>query len=59
MHSEARVTILDDEDRAHIDALVGWLALRCFVVFGAIAMMLLFAVTAGYAVWLFRFASGY
>ena len=53
------MSFLDAEDRAHIALLapiaVRWLALA----FGIVLFVLVFAVTAGIAVWLFRLTSGY
>lgn len=53
------MTILDAEDRAHL-ALMAPIAVRwAGLVFAMLAGMLVLAVTAGVAVWLFRLTSGY
>jgi len=53
------MSFLDAEDRAHL-ALVAPIAARWLaLVFGSFVLVLVLAVTAGFAVWLFRLTSGY
>lgn len=53
------MTFLDAEDRAHLALLVPAILRWTATVALALVLMLVFAVTAGSAVWLFRLTSGY
>lgn len=53
------MSFLDADDRAHLALLVPIVTRWVAVGFAGIVAVLLFAVTTGVAVWLFRLTSGY
>jgi len=53
------LSFLDAEDRAHLALAAPIVARWAALAVGSIVAVLLFAVTAGCAVWLFRLVSGY
>ena len=53
------MSFLDADDRAHLALLAPIAARWMALAFATVAVVLLLAVTAGYAVWLFRLTSGY